>query len=79
MTELTRMTAERTAAAIASGETSAVEVTQAHLDRIGAIDEKVHAFLHVDTDGALAAARAVDDTRAKGEHARPAGRRARSR
>ncbi len=41
--------------AIAAGEVSAVEVTQAHLDRIDAVDEKVHAFLHVDTEGALAA------------------------
>ena len=39
--ELTRMTAAELAAAIASGEASAVEVTQAHLDRIGAVDERV--------------------------------------
>ncbi|MGW7002944.1 Asp-tRNA(Asn)/Glu-tRNA(Gln) amidotransferase subunit GatA [Streptomyces sp. NPDC054933] len=71
MTDLTRLTAAETAAKIASGETSAVEVAQAHLDRIAAIDEKVHAFLHVDTEGALAAARAVDDKRAKGEKLGP--------
>jgi len=41
---------------IAAGEVSAVEVAQAHLDRIAAVDQRVHAFLHVDTDGALAAA-----------------------
>jgi aspartyl-tRNA(Asn)/glutamyl-tRNA(Gln) amidotransferase subunit A len=45
---------------IASGELSAVEVAQAHLDRIAEVDGKVHAFLHVDAEGALAAARAVD-------------------
>jgi aspartyl-tRNA(Asn)/glutamyl-tRNA(Gln) amidotransferase subunit A len=67
MADLTRLTAAETAAAVASGEASAVEVAQAHLDRIDAVDEKVHAFLHVDTEGALAAARAVDDKRAKGE------------
>jgi aspartyl-tRNA(Asn)/glutamyl-tRNA(Gln) amidotransferase subunit A len=61
MTELTRMTAAELAAAIASGEASAVEVTQAHLDRILDVDPRVHAFLHVDSDGALAAARAVDE------------------
>ncbi|MCZ2527717.1 Asp-tRNA(Asn)/Glu-tRNA(Gln) amidotransferase subunit GatA [Streptomyces sp. HB2AG] len=66
MTDLTRLTAAETAAAIASGETSAVDVAQAHLDRIAAVDEKVNAFLHVDTEGALAAARAVDERRASG-------------
>ncbi|MEU3464678.1 Asp-tRNA(Asn)/Glu-tRNA(Gln) amidotransferase subunit GatA [Streptomyces sp. NPDC006733] len=71
MTDLTRLTAAETAAAIASGETSAVDVAQAHLDRIGAVDEKVHAFLHVDTEGALGAARAVDERRAKGEKLGP--------
>jgi aspartyl-tRNA(Asn)/glutamyl-tRNA(Gln) amidotransferase subunit A len=60
MTDVTTWTAARTAESIASGEVSAVEVTQAHLDRIAAVDGKVHAFLHVDTDGALAQARRVD-------------------
>jgi aspartyl-tRNA(Asn)/glutamyl-tRNA(Gln) amidotransferase subunit A len=54
-------TAVELAAKIASREVSAVEVAQAHLDRIAAVDEKVHAFLHVDSDGALAQARRVDD------------------
>ncbi len=65
--ELTRLTAAETAAAVAAGEVSAVQTTRAHLDRIAAIDEQVHAFLHVDTDGALAAAEAVDARRAAGE------------
>jgi aspartyl-tRNA(Asn)/glutamyl-tRNA(Gln) amidotransferase subunit A len=65
--EITRLTAAETAAAVASGEISAVETTRAHLDRIAAIDERVHAFLHVDADGALAAAQAVDDSRAAGD------------
>jgi aspartyl-tRNA(Asn)/glutamyl-tRNA(Gln) amidotransferase subunit A len=60
MTDLTRLTAVETAAAIASKETSAVEVAQAHLDRIAAVDDKLHAFLHVDAEGALETARAVD-------------------
>ena len=50
-----------------AGEASAVEVTQAHLDRIGAVDEKVKAFLHVAADDALAQAREVDRKRAAGE------------
>ena len=35
-------------------DVSAVEVTEAHLDRIAAVDDRVHAFLHVDAEGALA-------------------------
>ena len=67
MTELFKLTAAETAAAVASGETSAVEVAEAHLDRIAKVDEKVHAFLHIDAEGALAAARAVDAKRAAGQ------------
>ncbi len=55
------MTAADLAARIQAREVSSVEVTQAHLDRIEKFDSAVHAFLHVDADGALAAARAVDD------------------
>jgi aspartyl-tRNA(Asn)/glutamyl-tRNA(Gln) amidotransferase subunit A len=60
MTDLVRLSAEQIAALIASREASAVEVTQAHLDRIDAVDDKLHAFLHVDGEGALAQARRVD-------------------
>ncbi|MFI6255220.1 Asp-tRNA(Asn)/Glu-tRNA(Gln) amidotransferase subunit GatA [Micromonospora zamorensis] len=69
--DLTRMTATEIASLVAGGETSAVEVTRAHLDRIAAVDDRVHAFLHVDTDGALAAARSVDERRAAGEELGP--------
>jgi len=55
-----RRTAVETAAAVASGETTAVDTTQAHLDRIAAVDGDVHAFLHVDAEGALAQAARVD-------------------
>ena len=60
MTGLTRMSAVELAAAIAARDVTAVEVTQAHLDRIGAVDEQLHAFLHVDAEGALAQAAKVD-------------------
>jgi len=60
MNELLTATATELAAKIAAREVSAVEVAQAHLDRIAEVDEKVHAFLHVDADGALAQARRVD-------------------
>ncbi|NUT36808.1 MAG: Asp-tRNA(Asn)/Glu-tRNA(Gln) amidotransferase subunit GatA [Hamadaea sp.] len=58
-------------ALIAEREVSAVEVAQAHLDRIAAVDDRVHAFLHIDTEGALAAARAVDEKIAAGEQLGP--------
>jgi aspartyl-tRNA(Asn)/glutamyl-tRNA(Gln) amidotransferase subunit A len=62
VSELTRMTAAELANKIHSRELSAVEVTTAHLDRIAAVDGEVHAFLHLDAPGALAAARAVDES-----------------
>ena len=65
--ELTRMSAAGLAAVLAGGEVSALEVTDAHLARIGEVDESVHAFLHVAADGARRAARAVDERRAAGE------------
>ncbi|HLK43368.1 MAG TPA: Asp-tRNA(Asn)/Glu-tRNA(Gln) amidotransferase subunit GatA [Thermoleophilia bacterium] len=71
VTDVTRRTAADLAAAIASGEVSALEIAQAHLDRIAKVDDKVHAFLHVDAEGALAAAQAVDEKRARGEKLGP--------
>ncbi|HUC25471.1 MAG TPA: Asp-tRNA(Asn)/Glu-tRNA(Gln) amidotransferase subunit GatA [Streptosporangiaceae bacterium] len=65
--ELTRLSAAEIAAAVASGDVSAVEVAQAHLDRIVAVDPDVHAFLHVAGIGALAAAESVDRKRKAGE------------
>lgn len=66
-----RKNASEMAAALAAKEISSVELTKAHLDRIAAVDKDVHAFLHVDTEGALAQAKAVDDARAKGESVAP--------
>jgi aspartyl-tRNA(Asn)/glutamyl-tRNA(Gln) amidotransferase subunit A len=61
------MSAAALAAAVAAGDVSAQEVTQAHLDRIEATGERVHAFLHTAAGSALSAARAVDERRAGGE------------
>ena len=63
--------ASEMAAAVAAGEITSEALTQAHLSRIAEVDEKVHAFLHVDAEGALAQARAVDVARAKGEKLSP--------
>jgi aspartyl-tRNA(Asn)/glutamyl-tRNA(Gln) amidotransferase subunit A len=60
MSDLIRKDASELAGLVSSGAVSAVEVAQAHLDRIAAVDGAVHAFLHVDTKGALASAAAVD-------------------
>ncbi|MBL7511681.1 Asp-tRNA(Asn)/Glu-tRNA(Gln) amidotransferase GatCAB subunit A, partial [Frankia sp. CN4] len=64
--DVVRLTAAETAAAIARGELSAVEATQAALDRIAKVDDAVRAFLHVDAQGALTTAAAVDARRAGG-------------
>ena len=67
MSDLTRRTAAELAELLRSREVSSVEVTQAHLDRMAAVDGAVHAFLHTNTDEALAAAADVDARRAAGE------------
>ena len=69
--DLTRLTAAETAEKIASGDVSAVEVTNAHLDRIRAVDGDVRAFLTVDEDGAIACAESIDDKRVNGEPLSP--------
>ena len=54
-----------------AGTVSSAEITQAMLDRIDAVDEKVHAFLHIDKEDALAQAKASDERRANGESLSP--------
>ncbi|XLE07145.1 Asp-tRNA(Asn)/Glu-tRNA(Gln) amidotransferase subunit GatA [Streptomyces sp. Pv4-95] len=71
MADLIKLTAAEIADRIASGAVTAVEVTEAHLARIEAVDEKVNAFLHIDREGALAQARAVDEKKARGEKLGP--------
>ncbi|WP_404384004.1 Asp-tRNA(Asn)/Glu-tRNA(Gln) amidotransferase subunit GatA [Knoellia locipacati] len=66
-TDLTRASAAELADLLTSGGTSSVEVTRALLDRTDAVDGDVHAYLHVDRDGALAAARDIDERRGRGE------------
>jgi aspartyl-tRNA(Asn)/glutamyl-tRNA(Gln) amidotransferase subunit A len=68
---LVRKTAAELGALMASGEVSAVEVAQEHLDRIAAVDSKVRAFLHVDPELVLRQARSVDERRAGGEELGP--------
>jgi aspartyl-tRNA(Asn)/glutamyl-tRNA(Gln) amidotransferase subunit A len=60
-------TAARLADELAAGRVTSVEVTQRHLDRIAEVDGAVHAFLHVDAEGALRDAAASDERRSAGQ------------
>ena len=64
-------TAAEMAGALAAKEISSVELTQQHLDRIASVDGKIHAFLHIDSAGALEQAGAIDKKRASGEKLSP--------
>jgi fatty acid amide hydrolase len=58
-TELSRL--------LSTSEISSEELTRAHLDRIEAVDKKLHAFTTVLRDEALATARRLDDERRRGQ------------
>ena len=65
--DVIRLDAASMGAAIAAGELSSVQATQACLDQIAATDERYHAFLHVAGEQALAAAARVDAAVAAGD------------
>ena len=67
MANVDTLSAAEIAAAVASGELSAVEVAEAALDAVEARDAEVQAFLEVSAELALDAARATDARRAAGE------------
>ncbi len=71
MSDLVQKNATELSNLLATGEISAVELTQAYYTRIDVLDAKVHAFLHLDTEGALAQASRVDKARANGEKLSP--------
>lgn len=64
---LTGATATELAEKIHAKEVSSKEVTQAFLDRIEETNGELNTFLHVDADGALAQAEAVDRAIAAGD------------
>ncbi|WP_460713337.1 Asp-tRNA(Asn)/Glu-tRNA(Gln) amidotransferase subunit GatA [Nocardioides dilutus] len=71
MARNTRRSAAELADDLARGDTTSVELTRAHLAMIDKVDSAVHAFLHVDAEGALAQAAESDARRAAGTPASP--------
>jgi aspartyl-tRNA(Asn)/glutamyl-tRNA(Gln) amidotransferase subunit A len=71
VTDYTKLTAAQISELLRSGQATSVEITKAHLERIAKIDGAVHSFLHIDTEGALAAAADIDARRTAGEELGP--------
>ena len=71
MTELPDLGMVAAAQAIAGGDASSREVTQACLARIDAMQPVLNAFISIDRDEALAAADAADAALARGDPAGP--------
>ena len=69
MTKLYELTIEQAQQKLRSGEISAVELTESVLNRISAVEDRVQAFISVQADAALDAARAADTRRANGDDA----------
>src|SRR5215813_5992686 len=61
------LSASELAKRVASGETSALEIIENHLDRIKAVNSKVNGIVNVLEDSALEAAKEVDRRRAAGK------------
>ncbi|MEY2676417.1 MAG: hypothetical protein RL510_437 [Actinomycetota bacterium] len=67
MSELVKKNASELVKLLQSGEITSVELTQAFLDRIEALNPVLNSYLHVNTKEALATAAEVDRRRAAGE------------
>lgn len=67
MSNVLAMGALELAAAIAAGDASSEAVVAAHLARIEAVNGVVHAVTHLDAERAMAAAKAADERRSRGE------------
>ncbi len=71
MTEITSASAKSIAQAIRDKEVSAVEVVQAHLDRIAEVNDKLNAVVCLCADRAMQEARAADATLSRGDSVGP--------
>jgi aspartyl-tRNA(Asn)/glutamyl-tRNA(Gln) amidotransferase subunit A len=71
MTELYQLTIHEAASLLRARKISSVELTQAHLDRIRAVEPRVKAFTLVTDELALAQARAADQRIANNENLSP--------
>ncbi len=67
MTDLTELSVADALAKLRAKAISAVELTQAHLDRIAAVEPSIHAYITVTPELALEAARAADAALAQGD------------
>ena len=66
--DLTRFTAAQLSDVLGSSLVSAVEVAGAHLDRIGEVDDRVHAFLHVAAERRAGRGRWIEPPAPRGSH-----------
>src|SRR5438876_257117 len=63
--DLADLPVHRAAEMLRRREVSSVELTRAALARIEQRDRDIHAYLHVDAEGAIAAARVADEALAR--------------
>ena len=71
MAELYNLSIAEARVLLDSGEITSAALTQAYLDRIGAVEDKVRAFLTITAEQALEQARAADLARKAGQAASP--------
>ena len=64
-------TAAQMSDALVAGTTTAVDLAKIHFEQINKVEPAIHAFLHLDQEGALAQAADVDAKRARGEKLSP--------
>ncbi|MBF0370090.1 MAG: Asp-tRNA(Asn)/Glu-tRNA(Gln) amidotransferase subunit GatA [Magnetococcales bacterium] len=65
--ELSSLTLTQAAQLLQKREISALELTQNHLERIARLESQINAYVTVDTQGALAAAKAADERLQRGD------------